>query len=111
MTLADAPDVIVRYLSLAPKADVDAVVECFTPDAEVIDDGKTYQGHDGIRQWRETVASKFTYTIEPVSSQEVDDNGFVVTARLEGTFPGSPVDLKFGFVLRDGLIAALEIAP
>src|ERR1700731_4200289 len=30
---------------------------------------------------------------------------------LEGNFPGSPVQLKVRFVLRDGLIAALEIAP
>jgi hypothetical protein len=41
----------------------------------------------------------------------VDAERSVVTAELEGDFPGSPVVLKFRFTLRAGLISALEIAP
>jgi hypothetical protein len=36
---------------------------------------------------------------------------FVVTCRLTGSFPGSPVNLRFFFELDGEKIASLEIAP
>jgi hypothetical protein len=39
------------------------------------------------------------------------DDRFVVSSRLTGNFPGSPVDLRFIFRLEGGKIASLEIAP
>jgi ketosteroid isomerase-like protein len=111
MTNIEAPDVIVRYLRVAARGDLDAVLGCFTSDAEVIDEGQTYRGHDEIRGWRETVATKYTYTVDVLNSETAGTDGYVVTARLEGNFPGSPVQLKFRFVLRGGSISALEIAP
>jgi hypothetical protein len=39
------------------------------------------------------------------------DGGYVVTSRLTGNFPGSPVNLLFAFRLERGKIASLEIAP
>ena len=35
----------------------------------------------------------------------------VVTSRLNGNFPGSPVNLRFFFRLERGKIALLEIIP
>jgi hypothetical protein len=110
MTITTAPDVIARYLRVAAGGDLDTLIGCFTDDAEVVDEGRTYRGHDEIRDWRETVTSKYTYTVEVVQSEAVGAERYVVTAQLEGNFPGSPVQLQFGFVLHDGLIAALEIA-
>ncbi len=111
MTTNDTPDVIVRYLQAAPEGDLDTLVACFTTEAEVIDEGKTYRGHGEIRSWREAVAAEFTYTMSVVDIEAVDAERSVVTAELEGDFPGSPVVLKFRFTLRAGLISALEIAP
>src|SRR5258708_2632075 len=111
MTSTDAPDVIARYLGLAAEGDLDALVGCFADDAEVVDEDQTFSGHEEIRRWRETVTSKFTYTVEVLTSEALGADNFVVTAQLEGNFPGSPVQLRFRFVLRDGLIVALEIAP
>ncbi|KAF1005278.1 MAG: hypothetical protein E5299_02271 [Burkholderia gladioli] len=53
-------------------------------------------------------STKYDYTSEPIS---VDGNGtkFVVTAHVVGNFPGSPVDLRYVFVLKDNAIARLEI--
>jgi hypothetical protein len=34
---------------------------------------------------------------------------YVVTSRLTGNFPGSPVDLRYAFRLERGKIAFLEI--
>jgi hypothetical protein len=39
------------------------------------------------------------------------DGMVVVTSRLTGNFPGSPVDLRFFFRLERGKIASLEIIP
>ncbi len=111
MTTNHTPDVIARYLKVAPEGDLDTLVACFTSDAEVIDEGTTYRGRDAIRGWREAVAAAFTCTMSVVDIEAGDAERFVVTAELEGNFPGSPVVLKYQFTLRGGLITALEIAP
>jgi ketosteroid isomerase-like protein len=105
------PDVIERYLGAAPEGDLDTLVACFTSDAEVIDEERTFVGHDAIRGWREDVASAFTYTMSVLSSEAVGADRRIVTADLAGDFPGSPAQLTFRFTLRDGLISALHIAP
>jgi hypothetical protein len=35
----------------------------------------------------------------------------VVTTRLTGDFPGSPLEVPYHFALRDGLISKLDIDP
>ena len=50
------------------------------------------------------------YTCEPFACER-GDGVVVVTSRLTGTFPGSPVDLRFFFVLEGDTIASLEIIP
>jgi hypothetical protein len=42
---------------------------------------------------------------------EQKEGRYIVTSRLTGNFPGSPVDLRFVFRLERGKIAHLEIAP
>jgi SnoaL-like domain len=111
MPTNETPDVITRYLKLAPEGDLDTLVTCFTSNAEVIDEGKTYRGHDEIRGWREAVAAAFTYTMAVLDTAMQGEDRYIVTAKLEGSFPGSPVELKFRFTLADGLISALQIAP
>lgn len=111
MALTDVPDAVTRYLQVAAEGDVEALLACFTNDAEVIDENETYHGHDEIRGWREAVTSKYTYTVTVVSSEVVGATRCIITAQLEGNFPGSRVQLRFRFFLRGGLIAALEIAP
>jgi hypothetical protein len=46
-----------------------------------------------------------------LSTEAEEGDHYAVTTRLEGNFPGSPVDLVYRFVLRDGLINGLEISP
>ena len=109
------PTVISEYLAASDRRDIDAVVACFTEDAVVFDEDREWRGHAGIRQWRETVANAFEYTVEvrgaavrePVDGVERHD----VHIYLEGNFPGGTVDLTDRFALRDGRIARLEIVP
>ncbi|MCA0851552.1 nuclear transport factor 2 family protein [Salipiger thiooxidans] len=74
----------------------------------VIDEGNTYTGRDAIRQWMANASTLYTYTVEPFEIAE-DGQRTIVTSHLVGNFPGSPVDLRYFFVLRGNKIAELEI--
>lgn len=104
------PEVIDTYFKADKGGNAQAISECFTPDAVVVDEGNTYTGRDAIRQWMANASTKYTYTVEPIALAE-DAGRTVVTSHLVGNFPGSPVDLRYFFVLRDGMIAELEIVP
>ncbi|WP_379922662.1 nuclear transport factor 2 family protein [Erythrobacter sp. R86502] len=106
----DLPEPIARYFTADKHRDPAALAACFTPDGTVIDEGNTYAGHAAIRQWLAKASSQYTYTVEPFALAQAAGQ-HVVTARLEGNFPGSPVDLRYAFAIEDGLIAALTIAP
>jgi hypothetical protein len=87
-----------------------AVAECFTDGAVVKDEGHTYRGREAITQWKTDASAKYQYTSERLACEQKDGK-VVVTSRLTGNFPGSPVDLRFFFVLEGDKIASLEIMP
>ena len=105
----DLPEPIASYFA-ADKQDCDAVAQCFTKEAVVKDEGRTHTGLNAIKQWRAEVSTKYIYTSEPFASEQ-KDGVTIVTSRLTGNFPGSPVNLQFFFRLDRGKIAALEIIP
>lgn len=108
MTL-DLPEPIAAYFT-ADRGDSEAVAECFMANAVVKDEGHTYQGRAAIEQWKAGVSAKFQYTTELIAQEQKDDT-FVVTSKITGNFPGSPVVLRFFFGLEDDRIASLEIIP
>jgi hypothetical protein len=105
----DLPKPIAAYFT-ADEQDAEAVARCFTANAVVKDEGHTYEGHATIRQWKEDSSAKYQYTCEPLACEQKDGK-FVVTSKLTGNFPGSPVNLRFFFRLEDDKIASLEIIP
>ena len=108
MTL-NLPKPVAAYFT-ADKADSEAVSQCFTDDAVVKDEGHTYNGRAAIKKWKEDASAKYQYTSEPLACEQKDGK-VVVTCRLTGNFPGSPVDLRFFFELEGDKIASLEIIP
>lgn len=90
------------------RGDGQSIAECFTPDAVVRDEGRTHVGHSAIAAWKAGSATKYTYSAEPFALENVDGKT-VVTCHLVGNFPGSPLDLRYFFVLDGNKIAALEI--
>lgn len=103
----DLPKSINTYFA-ADRGDSEAVARCFTDDAVVKDEGHTYSGIAAIKQWKTASSKKYTYTSEPFAC--VDEGGkTIVTSRLTGNFPGSPVDLRYFFGLEGDKIASLEI--
>ncbi|MBZ8132181.1 nuclear transport factor 2 family protein [Afifella sp. IM 167] len=103
------PDPIAAYFA-ADAADGATVARCFTADALVIDEKQTHRGRDAIARWKKEASAKYSYVSEPVAIEE-DGETIIVTARLTGNFPGSPVDLRYAFTLAGDRIARLEIAP
>lgn len=92
----------------ADRGDSDLVARCFTDNAVVKDEGHTYDGLAAIKQWKTDSSKKYTYTSAPFACEEKDGKT-IVTCRLTGNFPGSPVDLRFFFGLEGDKIAFLEI--
>jgi len=104
----DLPDVIAEYFAADMGRDTEAVSRCFTNTAVVKDEGNTYKGRDAIQQWKADSSQKYSYTAEPFSIATEGDRT-VVTSHLVGDFPGSPIDLRYMFVLDNKKIAELEI--
>ena len=103
------PEPVAAYF-IADELDGEAVARCFTDDAVVKDEGHTYNGRAAIKKWKQDASAKYVYTSEPLVCEQ-QDGKVVVTCRLRGNFPGSPVDLRFFFELSRDKIALLEIIP
>ena len=108
MTL-DLPTPVADYFS-ADRGDSEAVAQCFTENAVVKDEGHTFKGRAAIRQWKADTSAKYEYTSEPFLCER-QDGQVIVTSRLTGNFPGSPVNLRFFFRLEGDHIESLEIVP
>jgi hypothetical protein len=103
------PKPIADYFT-ADRADGEAVVRCFVEHAVVTDERKTYAGRDAIRRWKTEASAKYSYASEPLAVT-CDGDRAIVTSRITGNFPGSPIDLRYAFVLEGDAIARLEIMP
>lgn len=88
----------------------EAVARCFVDAGVVKDEGRAYHGQDAIKRWKDDSAAKYDYQCKPLKS-ELQDGALVVTCRLEGDFPGSPVALRYFFAIEGERIASLEIVP
>jgi hypothetical protein len=99
---------IARCIAAANAQDVHAVTATFSKDAVVRDEGKSRQGIAAIRQWAEEVSMKYQPTVEVLDVSERDGRT-IVTGRLFGNFPGSPIELRYAFTLIGEKITRLEI--
>lgn len=101
------PSSITTYFQASNAHDTAALLTVFTGDAVVADEGHEYHG-PAIRSWSEKVNAAYQPKAEILDATAIPD-GMLVTSRVSGTFPGSPVDLHFRFTLADDRIAALRI--
>jgi ketosteroid isomerase-like protein len=105
----DLPAPVAAYFA-ADTTGAEAVAQCFTDGAVVIDERQEYRGRTAIAQWKAEASTKFRYTVERLGVR-VSGDQTTVTGRVTGDFPGSPVDLQYHFTLEGDKIARLEIAP
>jgi ketosteroid isomerase-like protein len=105
----DLPAPVAAYFA-ADTTGAEAVAQCFTDGAVVIDERQEHRGRTAIARWKAEASAKFRYTVDRLGAH-VSGNQTTVTGRVTGDFPGSPVDLQYRFTLEGDKIARLEIAP
>ena len=102
------PKPVALYIEAENSGDVNLFDQCFAEDATVRDESETHKGLAELKDWKAETKKKYQHTIDPLSVSEKDGK-FVVTNRLTGNFPGSPIELDFVFTLAGGKIISLEI--
>ncbi len=109
MQTTKLPGPVAAYVAGANAQDIDAVTACFSESAVVRDEGKNRQGIAAIREWAEEVSKKYQPAVEVLDAVHTDGRT-ILTGRVSGNFPGSPIDLRYAFTLSGGKIARLEIS-
>jgi len=102
------PEPIAAYFRAQNAHDVDGMLLAFAPQARVHDEGQDLTGTAAIRAWIEDTTRKYRPSVTPLAIEQVDGLS-VVKVRVAGTFPGSPIELRYRFTLEGRLIVALEI--
>lgn len=100
---------IVTYLDAHDENRYADAAALFASDATVLDDGNTYEGLAAITAWIERSSSEYTFTSTRTGQQIIDEHHAVVQVRLDGSFPGGMVTLRYQFTLRGALIGRLAI--
>ena len=104
----DMPPPLVAYFAAEAGNDTGALARCFATDAIVRDEGRTIVGLDAIKGWKRDSKAKYQYSVEPLGVSPLGAT-VEVPARLTGSFPGSPIEVTYDFVLAGDKIASLEI--
>jgi hypothetical protein len=104
------PAPVAAYIAAENGDDVTARARCFAENAVVQDEGRTMNGLAAIQRWKTETKQRYHHTVEPLAAVRKDGKT-VVTGRLTGEFPGSPVELQFVFGLEGERISSLEIRP
>ena len=99
---------VAAYFAAEEAKDSAALAQCFAADAVVRDEGREHRGVAAIEAWHREANAKFRYVVEPLEAS-VDGSTVIVTARVSGEFPGSPIEPRFMFVVSGERIVALEV--
>ncbi|WP_098955967.1 nuclear transport factor 2 family protein [Pseudonocardia sp. N23] len=104
------PTAVRDFLAAHIAGDADTASAFLVEDVVLVDQGETVRGREKAHAFLRDAGSEFEYTTEQTGARRVDDAHWVVTVRLEGTFPGGVAELDYRFALRDDLVAELVIA-
>jgi SnoaL-like domain len=106
--IENLPRPIALYIEAENSGDTNLFDQCFTEDATVRDENETHEGLAAIKKWKAETKRKYQHTVDPLKIVE-QGGKFIVTSRLAGNFPGSPIELDFAFTLSGDKIVSLEI--
>jgi ketosteroid isomerase-like protein len=104
----DLPTPVSNYFKAVNAQDVDAMLSSFSDDASVRDEGQEMNGRAAIREWIDDTTRKYRVTLMPTGVHQADERT-IVTAQVSGTFPGSPVEVRYHFTITGEKIGRLEI--
>lgn len=102
------PKVVEDLVQAQNNFDNVAYAACFSETGEMLDEGKLYKGRVAIETLIAETNEKYRSVMKPL---EYTGNGTssVLSAEVSGTFPGSPLVLKFHFDIVDGEIQYLKV--
>jgi hypothetical protein len=104
----DLPKPIALYIAAENSGDTSLFDQSIAENATVSDESETYEGLTAIKEWKAETKRKYQHTVEPLRIIEKDGT-FILTSRLSGNFPGSPIELDFVFTIEGDKIISLEI--
>lgn len=102
------PIPIAKYFEAKNAHDVDAMLAAFSEQASVRDEGHDMDDRLAIRDWMEETTRKYRVAVAPTAVDRSDAQA-IVTASVSGTFPGSPIELRYRFTIAGEKIIHLEI--
>ncbi|MHC8339504.1 nuclear transport factor 2 family protein [Pseudomonas sp. HLT2-19-2] len=101
---------IADYIAAANARDTSRVASFFAEDANVFDEGQHQVGTQAIAQWMQDTAQRYQPRVEVLDVQ-LRTGKVLVHNLISGTFPGSPLELRYMFRLNEqGKIARLDIS-
>ena len=105
----ELPPAIAAFFHVTNTREFADFLSLFTAEAHVNDEANDYYGAQ-IADWikRATAETKPTADVTDITR---DGDTFAVTAQVSGHFPGSPVQLRYYFTLKESKIATLLIKP
>ncbi|WEK71418.1 MAG: nuclear transport factor 2 family protein [Candidatus Chryseobacterium colombiense] len=102
------PKVVSELVRTQNNFDSAAYANCFSETAIVFDEGKTHNGRKEIENWIADANERYKSTMQPLSYEE-NGRESILEAEVLGTFPGSPLVLKFHFEIADDQIQNLKV--
>lgn len=102
------PQPITAYIQAANAHDTLALFGTLTADATVTDERRAYCGHKEIQEWSKRTFHAYQATFDVLEVTQTHHEA-VVTAQVTGTFNGSPLPLRFSFIIRGNKTATLTI--
>lgn len=100
------PNIISELVKAQNEFNSAAYANCFAENAEVFDEGKIHNGKAEIESWIDKANKEYKASMKSLDYNESES---ILSAEVSGTFPGSPIILKYHFQLSDGLIQSLKI--
>jgi len=102
------PKVVEDLVQAQNNFDQVAYANCFSETGVMLEEGKPYKGRIAIRHLIAETNEKYKSVMKPLEYTEHGTSG-VLSAEVSGTFPGSPVVLKFHFEIIEGKIEHLKV--
>lgn len=102
------PKVVEDLILAQNNFDSVAFANCFSETGEMLEERRSYKGRVAVQQLIEQTNEKYRSVMKP---REYTENGTssVLVAEVSGTFPGSPLVLKFHFNIIDSQIQYLNV--
>ena len=102
------PKVLTELIKAQNEFDAVTYANLFSETAEVFDEGKTHKGRLEIERWIDHSNKNYQSVMKPLEYTENHTTN-ILTAECSGTFPGSPITLKFHFDIVHGQIQHLKV--